>query len=282
MRMDSLNYAQLVAQVEKMPAFPKSVQRVVQLTSNIGVSAKEIVQVIECDPVLTVKILKVINSAFYGLSHKINTVQRAVVHLGLNTVKNLAMSVAAIGMLKNSNKADFNPTAFLLHALTTAAISRKLAERAGLSPQECSDCFVAGLLHDFGKIVFAEFMPERFKLALAKSKEDNVPLHLAELEFIGINHADAGTLLAEKWGLSELLSEAIRHHHGEPINAFGECLFAANQISKQLHLGDGGNPVVEAFPDAIASRFGLSLEPLIDDLGNLAIIALEAELFIKS
>ncbi|MGJ0515591.1 MAG: HDOD domain-containing protein [Methylomicrobium sp.] len=280
--MDSLNYAQLVAQVEKMPAFPKSVQRVVQLTSNIGVSAKEIVQVIECDPVLTVKILKVINSAFYGLSHKINTVQRAVVHLGLNTVKNLAMSVAAIGMLKNSNKADFNPTAFLLHALTTAAISRKLAERAGLSPQECSDCFVAGLLHDFGKIVFAEFMPERFKLALAKSKENNVPLHLTEHEFIGINHADAGTLLAEKWGLSELLIEAIRHHHGEPINAFGECLFAANQISKQLHFGDGGNPVVEALPDAIESRFGLSLEPLIDDLGNLAIIALEAELFIKS
>jgi putative nucleotidyltransferase with HDIG domain len=282
MRMDPLDYAQLVAQVEKMPAFPKSVQRVVQLTSNIGVSAKEIVQVIECDPVLTVKILKVINSAFYGLSHKINTVQRAVVHLGLNTVKNLAMSVAAIGMLKNSNKADFNPTTFLLHAVTTASISRKLAERAGLSQQECSDCFVAGLLHDFGKIVFAEFMPERFKLALAKSKENNVPLHLTELEFIGINHADAGTLLAEKWGLSELLIEAIRHHHGEPINAFGECLFAANQISKQLHFGNGGNPVVETFPDAIVNRFGLSLDPLIDDLGNLDIIAMEAGLFIKS
>jgi putative nucleotidyltransferase with HDIG domain len=282
MRMDPLDYTQLVAQVEKMPAFPKSVQRVVQLTSNIGVSAKEIVQVIECDPVLTVKILKVINSAFYGLSHKINTVQRAVVHIGLNTVKNLAMSVAAIGMLKNSNQANFNPNAFLLHALTTAAISRKLAERAGLSQQECSDCFVAGLLHDFGKIVFAEFMPERFKLALAKSRQDNVPLHIAELEYIGINHAEAGTLLAEKWGLSELLIEAIRHHHGEPVNAFGECLFAANQICKQLHFGDSGNPVVETFPDAIVSRFGLSMEPLIGGLGNLDSLAMEARLFIKS
>jgi putative nucleotidyltransferase with HDIG domain len=282
MRMAPIDYAQLVAQVEKMPAFPKSVQRVVQLTSNIGVSAKDIVQVIECDPVLTVKILKVINSAFYGLSHKINTVQRAVVHIGLNTVKNLAMSVAAIGMLKKTNKADFNPTAFLLHALTTAAISRKLAERAGLSQEECSDCFVAGLLHDFGKIIFAEFMPERFKLALAKSKEENIALHLAELEFFGINHAEAGALLAEKWGLSELLIEAIRHHHGEPINAFGECLFAANQISKRLHFGDGGNPVVEAFPDAIVSRFGLSLDPLIDDLGDLDLMAREAERFIGS
>jgi putative nucleotidyltransferase with HDIG domain len=279
--MENPSYAELVALVEKMPAFPKSVQRVVQLAANIEAPAKEIVQVIECDPVLTVKILKVINSAFYGLSHKINSVQRAVVHIGLNTVKNLALSVAAMGMLKTSNKAGFNPTAFLLHALTTAAISRKLAERVGLSQSACGDCFVAGLLHDFGKVVFAEFMPEGFRLALAKSREEEIPLHLAEHEFLGIDHAEAGTLLAERWGLSELLIEAIRHHHGEPVNAFGECLFAANQISKRLRYGNGGNPVVEAFPDAIVSRFGLSLEPLIGDLGDLDPIAREAELFIK-
>ncbi|MGR8942465.1 MAG: HDOD domain-containing protein, partial [Gammaproteobacteria bacterium] len=143
--MDNSERVRLVALVEKMPAFPKSVQKVVELTSNIDVSAKEIVQVIECDPVLTVKILKVINSAFYGLQQKINSVQRAVVHIGLNTVKNLAMSVAAMGMLNISNKADFNADAFLQHALTSAAVSRRLAELIKLSPQDCSDCFVAGL-----------------------------------------------------------------------------------------------------------------------------------------
>lgn len=279
--MESPNYAELVALVEKMPAFPKSVQRVVQLTANIEVPAKEIVQVIECDPVLTVKILKVINSAFYGLSHKINSIQRAVVHVGLNTVKNLAISIAAMGMLKTSNKAGFNPSAFLLHALTTAEISRKLAERAGLSQQACGDCFVAGLLHDFGKVVFAEFRPEGFKLALAKSKEENMPLHLCEQAFLGIDHAEAGALLAEKWELSELLTETIRHHHHPPDNAFGECLFAANQIGKRLRYGDGGNPVTEAFPETVVNRFGLSLEALIDDLGNLDVIAQGAELFIK-
>jgi putative nucleotidyltransferase with HDIG domain len=281
MRMVNSDYAQLVALVEKMPAFPKSVQRVVQLTANIDASAKEIVHVIECDPVLTVKILKVINSAFYGLPQKINSVQRAVVHIGLNTVKNLAMSVAAIGMLKNLDKAGFNANAFLLHALTAAAISRKLAERAGLSQQECSDCFVAGLLHDFGKMVFAEFMPERFKQALAKSKETNEPLHRTEVEFLGLNHAQTGALLAEKWGFSDLLIEAIARHHEQPAGAFGECLFAANQICKQLHFGDSGNPVVEPFPEAIVNRFGMPLDALIVDLGELGGVMRDAELFIN-
>lgn len=280
--MDNSERVRLVALVEKMPAFPKSVQKVVELTSNIDVSAKEIVRVIECDPVLTVKILKVINSAFYGLQQKINSVQRAVVHIGLNTVKNLAMSVAAMGMLKISNKADFNADAFLLHALTTAAISRSLAERIKLSQQDCSDCFVAGLLHDFGKVIFAEYLPDCFKLALEKSRQNHIPLHMTELEFIGLDHAQAGALLAEKWGLSAVLIEAIRHHHDQPVNALGECLFAANQISKQLRIGNGGNPVVEAFPEAVESRFGLSLEALIAALGNQDAVIREAESFIMS
>lgn len=280
--MDSSYHAELVALVEKMPAFPKSVQRVVQLTSNIDVSAKEIVQVIECDPVLTAKILKVINSAFYGRSQKISSVQRAVVHIGLNTVKNLAMSVAAMGMLKASSMPGFSANAFLLHALTTAAICRRLAERIGLSQQECGDSFGAGLLHDFGKVVFAEFMPERFQMALLKSREDNVSLHLAELEFIGMNHAEVGALLAENWGVSDLLIEAIRHHHGQPVSAFGECLLAANQISKQLHFGNSGNPVVEPFSEAIENRFGMPLEALIESLGDLGAVVRDAEVFIKT
>lgn len=279
--MSALNHAELVLLVEKMPAFPKSVQRVVQLTSNIEVSAKEIVQVIEYDPVLTVKILKVINSAFYGLSHKINSVQRAVVHIGLNTVKNLAMSVAAIGMLKTTNKAHFSANAFLLHALTTAAISRRLAERIGLSQHECSDAFVAGLLHDFGKAVFAEFVPEQFKRALTKSQDHNIALHLTETEFIGLNHIEAGALLAEKWRLSDSMIDAIRHHHDIPVDSFGECLFAANQISKQLRFGNAGNPVIEELPDSVAARFGMPLEALIESLGNLDAVYKEAELFIR-
>ncbi|MDI1293399.1 MAG: HDOD domain-containing protein [Methylobacter sp.] len=273
----------LITLVEKMPAFPKSVQQVMQLTSDINASAKDIVRVIECDPVMTVKVLKAINSSFYGLPQKITSVQRAVVHIGMNTIKNIALGVAAMGMLKATNKANFNTSDFLLHSLTTAAISKLLAERLGLSSTQCSDCFVAGLLHDFGKVVFAEFMPDEFKLALEKSKDQQLPLHQTELEFIGLSHSQAGKMLAEKWELSDELIDAIAHHHNlDPSqNVLKDCVFAANQISKQMQFGDGGNPLIEDFPEAISTRFGLSLSAMCEALGDLAAVKTEAQSFIN-
>ncbi len=281
--MPNLNNDKLIALVEKMPAFPKSVQQVVQLTSDINASAKDIVRVIECDPVMTVKILKAINSSFYGLPQKITSVQKAVVHIGMNTIKNIALGVAAMGMLNANNKANFNTADFLLHSLTTAALSKILAERLGLSSTQCSDCFVAGLLHDFGKVVFAEFMPAEFKLALEKSQDQQLPLYQTELEFIGLSHAQAGKMLAERWELSELLIDAIAEHHNlEPSqNILRDCVFAANQISKQLQFGDSGNPLIEDFPAAIVTRFGLNLTELCEALGDLESVKTDALSFIK-
>lgn len=273
----------LIVLVEKMPAFPKSVQQVVQLTSDINASAKDIVRVIECDPVMTVKILKAINSPFYGLAKKITSVQMAVVHIGMNTIKNIALGVAAMGVLSANNKANFNTPHFLLHSVTTAAISKLLAERIGLSSNECGDCFVAGLLHDFGKVVFAEYMPEEFKLALEKSKELQLPLHQTELEFIGLNHSQAGKMLAEKWELAIPLIDAIAHHHepGHGQNVLRDCVFAANQISKHMKFGNGGNPLIEEFPESIVARFGLNFSDMQAALGDLESVKIEAQSFIN-
>jgi len=274
---------ELIVFVEKMPAFPKSVQRVVQLTSAVNVSAKEIVQVIESDPVMTIKILKVINSPFYGMPQKITSIQRAVIHLGFNTVKNLALSVAAMGVLNPKNRAAFNIHDFLLHSLTTASICKMLANKLEVSQVESSDFFVAGLLHDFGKIVFAEFYPDKFKLALEKSKQQNIALNNTESEFIGMSHAQAGKLLAKKWELDETLINAIDHHHdGTHDNILKDCVFAANQISKKMQFGFSGDPIIDQFPDNIINRFGLSLDDLITAFGDLSVIKTEALSFINS
>ena len=275
---------ELIVFVEKMPAFPKSVHRILQLTSAVDTSAKEIVKIIESDPIMTIKILKVINSSFYGMPKKVTSTQRAVVHLGLNTIKNLALSVAAMGTLNPKNKADFNIDDFLLHSLTTASICRMLAEKLEIPHIERSDFFVAGLLHDFGKIVFAEFYPENFKLALEKSKQQNIALNKTELEFIGISHAQAGKLLATKWGLADTLINAIEHHHdrNSSNNILKDCVYTANQISKKMQFGFAGDPTIDELSDNIITHFGLPLEDLINTLGDLSVIKTEALSFINS
>jgi len=276
--MSEVDHQKLFAFVDKMPAFPKSVHRVIQMTSEINTPAREIVQVIENDPVMTIKILKIINSPFYALPQKITSIQRAVVHLGLNTIKNQALSIAAMGVLNEHNKASFNTRDFLLHSLTTASICRILAEKIAIPVADRSQFFVAGLLHDFGKIVFAEFNPQGFKQALEMSLSKNISLHQAELECMGINHPEAGKLLVEKWALDDTLILAIDHHHNNQLqnSCLKDCVFAANQISKRLQFGFSGNPVIESFPSYIIDQFGQSEESLISSLGDVSLIKSEA------
>ena len=98
----------LIKYVEKLPAFPQSVTKVIELTSRAECSPKELVKVIEHDPVLTVKILKLVNSAFYGLSRPIKSINHGIVYAGFNTIKNLSVSIAAIGVLPRKNEIDFD------------------------------------------------------------------------------------------------------------------------------------------------------------------------------
>lgn len=279
--MTSIDEDQLLAFVDKMPAFRSSVQHLLLLAADINADSRKIVQVVETDPLMTVKILKVINSPFYGLAQKISSVQRAVVHLGINTIKNMALSVAAIGMLPAQNQAGFDTHAFLLHSLTTAAICKMLAERLKVPMLQSSDYFVAGLLHDFGKIVFAEFVPTTYKQVLHIASEQALPLSQVETNIMGIDHSQAGKLLAQHWGLSDDLIEAINHHHSEYLHTpLSDCLFAANQISKKLAFGFAGNPIVEAFSPGTLKCFGMDMDELIIDLGDLNVIKTEALAFI--
>lgn len=276
-----LNEDQLLAFVDKMPAFRSSVQRLLQLASDLNADSREIVHVIESDPLMTVKVLKVINSPFYGLVQKISSVQRAVVHLGINSIKNMALSVAAIGALPAQNKAGFDNKAFLLHSLSCASLCKLLGERIGISPMQSSDYFVAGLLHDFGKIVFAEFIPVPYQQVLQVTREQQLALHDVEADMLSIDHSQAGKLLARHWGLADELITAIDHHHSDHLHTqLGDCLFAANQISKKLSFGFAGNPVIEALPTSALQTFGMQLEELIVALGDLSPLKTEALAFI--
>jgi len=271
----------LAAAVDAMPAFPKSVQKILELTRDVNCSAKDLVQVIDHDPVVMVKILKVVNSAYYALPRKITSINHAVVHLGLNPIKNLALSIAAIGMLPQTSAAGFDSQQYLLHSLSTAGLARKIALR--LDDADPMDCFTAGLLHDFGKAVFAQFMPVEFSQALERSKASGGSLHQSLREVIGVDHTVVGAMLVEKWRFAPALVETIRNQHGDNLidTDMVACVFAANQISKKLSFGDGGNPHVEPLTPAMARRLGGNLDPLMEKLGDLTQVFEEARIFAK-
>lgn len=267
--------------VEAMPAFPRSVHKVLELTSDMNCAPKDIVETIEHDPVMTAKMLKLVNSAFYSLPRKITSMKHAVIYIGINTVKNLALSIATVGMLPAHNKADFDMSAFLLHALVTGAIARKLSTFVNKEGFDATDFFVAGLLHDFGKVVFVRAMPETFLQAKQMMEEEGISLIEAEQRLFGANHSQAGAILGQQWKFPEALVHAIAEHHQPDItsNVLRDCVFAANQICKLKQIGHAGNTQVETFSTAMIQRFNGDIEHLLDNLGDLQPMIDEAETF---
>ncbi len=159
-------------------------------------------------------------------------------------------------------------------------IAKQLANR--MHDAEPMECFIAGLLHDFGKVVFARHMPMEFRKALEFSLWNESSLHIALREIIGVDHAVVGAMLVEKWNFAPSLIETIRYQYGAEMKdtSMIACVFAANQISKKMAYGFGGNLYVDELPPAIAVRLGGSLDEVIASLGDLSLVFREAKMFL--
>ncbi len=271
--------------VDKMPAFPSSVNQILKLTSDVNSSPKELITVIEHDPVLTIKILKLVNSAYFGLSREVTSIKKSVVYIGLNSIKNISISIAAIGVLPTKSASGFSLSDFLVHSLTTAAVAKLLAKSKGVPETELGDYFVASLLHDIGQLALAQFFPIQFAQAYQHSNEEELLMHDTEKEFIGEDHAMVGSLLAEKWNLPENLIHCIRYHHRlnelEDTNILEKSIFVANQVSKLLTDENKRVSQIEVLPDYIQNWLGIPLEDVAESFPDLEEEIAKTRMFIK-
>jgi len=269
----------LLLAVESMPAFPNSVQKVLELSSQINCPPRDLVAVIEKDPVMTMKILRIINSAYYSLPNKIATVNQSVVYLGLNTVKNLALAFAAVGALPKRNPHNFDVQKYLVHSLSTACLARQLANLldTDLDP---SDAYIAGLLHDFGKVVLAQYMAPEYRDILSLVAEQAVPLDAAEREIIGADHALVGAMLAQRWQFPYELVQCIADHHDPEAQStcLLDCVRVANQLSRREKLGDSCNPFRESEKPA-SVRWGNDFASILEKVGDIQLYIDEAMMF---
>ena len=228
--------------LQGMPSLSTTMSNVLAICNNPIASANDLNRIIALDPVLTGKVLKLINSAYYSHGEPISSLTRAIIILGMNTVKNLALSSAVMDNLCRHEKLSAEVmNDFWMHSLSTGVIAKILAIRKGVPPTEREEYFVAGLLHDLGKIpLMSLYMDQYRKLLLAGEEDGQYLLHEQEETIFGMGHCHIGTLIAEKWHLSPQITVALRDHHllaptRKNGNFFSAIVTTANMISHCLY-----------------------------------------------
>lgn len=193
-----------------LPSLPAVAVQVIELTSDPGVGLDDLARTIEHDQGLAAKILRTVNSSFFGLRRRCATIDRALVMLGLNPVKNLALGFSLVSALKPPNDAAFDQVAYWRRGLYTAVGARCFAEQIELD--EPDEAFLAGLLQDIGVMAMLIALGPDYLAVLANTEGDHRRLVREELDTLEVQHPDIGAMLAKRWRLPDQLVIPVKYH----------------------------------------------------------------------
>lgn len=212
-----------IEQITNLPTLPAIVTRVMHIVNDPSSSASDVAFVVGQDLALSAKILRLSNSAFYGVPRTITSINNAVVILGLKVINTIVLSLTVFDLFPHEKKSSlFNRTAFWRHSTSCALMCRFLAEKMRKFVLfNAEEAFCAGLLHDIGKVVMEQYLHEDFHKALKHAKQRKLPLFEAEQETLGYAHTDVAQWLTSGWQLPVQLQLPLVYHH-DPQHAT-EC-----------------------------------------------------------
>jgi len=248
-----------------LPTLPTVIAKMLELVDNPKTSASSLSNLVSRDQVLTAKILKMANSSFYAFPRQIATVKLAIVVLGFENVKEMALSLSVLNTFKGENSSHFDNSLFWQHSIAVGACTRMLARDSCY--RLAGEAFVAGLLHDIGKVVLNQYLPSEFAKIQSLIFDEGFSTESAELEILGVTHAEVGGWLAERWNLPEILVEGIKYHmHPElcPRNAeLPLMVYLSDYLATQCGLGKSGSRSVEKVDESVLelARKTLSISP---------------------
>lgn len=259
----------ILRQVDALPTLPAVAARLLQLTSSDDSDAKQVTELVATDPSLTAKILKICRAADKGVHADVITIDRAVVLLGFNAVRNAVLSIKVFELFEGAERESrFDRQGFWLHCLAVAVAAERLAPLLGDPLIKPEEAFVCGLLHDIGKLAMDTVLPKAFARCVELAEINQSNLAEAERRVIGLDHHTAGKRLAEQWKLPHRLGDCI-WLHGSPPDAMPDLehkklvmlISLADAIARKQHIGYSGNhaPVRNDDADLIAS-LGLDAE----------------------
>ena len=223
----------LIASLEELPQlrpFPVVASRVLAVCNSEDADVMEMAEVMQCDPAMSLRLLRIANSAQYGYSGEIATVEHAIVVLGFRAVRNLALSVSALSVFNEGESAQEARQQLWQHSLGCAAVARQLAPHVSrITPDEA---FLAGIMHDVGKLVFFDVVPDDY--AIVCQTADCQSIIEVEARSFGITHQDIGQRCGDEWELPAEINAAIGFHHTPQSAQDSEELVAVISVADYL------------------------------------------------
>lgn len=238
----------ILEKLNDIPTLPIVATKVTELINDPNSSSGDIADVLKKDQVLTAKVLKLINSPYYGIPGEVTDIKRALAYLGFNTLAQLVLSVSVISLFTDKKDSRFSMQDFWKHALGTAVVSEVIAKKVDYPKPE--ECFTCGLLHDIGKIVLLQIAPTEFLKIVQLTEKEKISFYEAERRLEVPNHGYLGEYIADKWRLPMVIRMSIRYHHSDVANMETmlssikpavQIVSLANQLVVQGNIGYSGD-----------------------------------------
>jgi HD-like signal output (HDOD) protein len=211
--LQSESLKKLVGQMTRLPSIPTLYMEIVEKANQPDAPLEDVARIIARDPGMTAKILKLVNSAFFGLRRELSSTEEAVAYIGLDTIKSLVLSLHAFSQFAHADAGGLTMESLWAHSLNVAARAKQIAQLEQADRKAVDEAFTAGMLHDIGKLVLATNMPELFAQSVRLAEANGLEFYQAEIQVLGASHADIGGYLLGLWGLPVPVVEAIALHH---------------------------------------------------------------------
>ncbi|MBI2278370.1 MAG: HDOD domain-containing protein [Dechloromonas sp.] len=260
--MTTLDRERVVARLKQLPALPSAITELLASFGNEEVDVGSIARKIALDQGLTARVLRVANSSFYGLQHKVGTINEAVVVLGFRAVRSMVLAIGINGLFRVDHCPGFDTRSYLRHGVAVGVTSRLLAPLTGHNPELA---FTGGLLHDIGALVLAANFPESYAAVLAHRKQHDCFLVTAERAILGMDHGEVGGLLADTWRFPLALRQALAEHHAPrsvESGSLAELIHIADAVAHALGHSGADSELVMPVDGAAWRRLGLDAEKI--------------------
>ena len=233
-------------ELQDLPSLPAVVVRVMQTINDPTTSATDLNRLISTDQSLAAKILRLVNSSYYGFPRKITTITHAIVILGFSTVRNLATSLGVVNGFDHGNGVTaLDREAFWSHSVAVASAASLIARRKNASAKVLEEVFIGGLLHDIGKLFLDQYFPQQYAIAIKLARAANISIWEAEKTALGVGHVLIGKRVAEKWNLPPSLNAMIALHHqtayAKEYMEIVSIVHAADYLARHAKLGNAGD-----------------------------------------